>query len=864
MPDEVERLTVAVGADTALLASSFSGVGGMVGRLGKTVSGIGSKITGALGSTGTIVAAGLVVGTIAIAKFAMDAQKDIGAGTRTIRTQTGATGDALKGLAGNMKNVGKGVPESFTEVGGAIAQLNVKLGLSGTPLEKMTTQMLNLSRVGKVDIKEMTDVAAGAFNAWNISTKDQGGSLDYLFKVTQKTGIDIKTLTDTTRSAAPIAQQLGLSFKETAALTGMLSKNGLDATKTFAGFKVAVTNMAKAGKDPRTEFPKVMAAIKGARTETEAITIAAATFGGRVGGTLVGPIRSGKMDFQQFAKAVGLSKDSINKCAGDTLTFGQRMKILGNNVKPILAPIGKGIFIALNYAAKGMIAAVRWIGELIHKIQTSGGVFKTIRDTIKSVFTAIGNAIHTAVKFIISIWTPLAAWFRRNWDAIKTIFTVAWKIIFTYMKVAWKVWTTWFKIEWEIIKVIFRVAVFAIRNIIIPVFKAIIVAVKVIWAVLKPFFQVLWAVLKVQVRIAVWAIRNIILPIFRFIVAAVKVIWNVLKPFFQVLWAIIKAQIQVAVWFIRNIVLPVFRFIVAAAKVIWNALSAFFRVMVSIWRGIWNAIVAVLKLAWDIIVHVFNTIWNPFKAIVLAIFDTVKAIWSGVWNAVKNAAEVVWGAIKTAWHTVIDPLVSIVQTVWDAISGVWSGIWGGITGVVSGVWNALTSVYNSVLKPIVDAVGKVWDAVGGIWSSVWGGITSTIKGIVNAFVRGINVILGGIRGVAGIIGMHGPSDIPTWDTGGLIPGSGRVLINAQPGEYMQQESAVKKYGRSFMDAVNAGAYNPNPALAGAGAGGVSNTYNLYDPVFPGIKQASEADKMIDRYCTKAGRSASHLKRVTPS
>lgn len=54
--------------------------------------------------------------------------------------------------------------------------------------------------------------------------------------------------------------------------------------------------------------------------------------------------------------------------------------------------------------------------------------------------------------------------------------------------------------------------------------------------------------------------------------------------------------------------------------------------------------------------------------------------------------------------------------------------------------------------------------------------------------------------------------------GGPISGPGSstsdsIVIRASNGEYMQSAAAVDKYGRSFMDAVNSGSYNPAAAVA---------------------------------------------------
>jgi hypothetical protein len=84
MPEEIERLTVAVGANTSALSAGLAGISPMLSKLG-----------GLIANPMVAITAGVAIAGVAIAKFAMDAQKDIGTGTRAIRTGTGATGKEL-------------------------------------------------------------------------------------------------------------------------------------------------------------------------------------------------------------------------------------------------------------------------------------------------------------------------------------------------------------------------------------------------------------------------------------------------------------------------------------------------------------------------------------------------------------------------------------------------------------------------------------------------------------------------------------------------------------------------------------------------------------------------------------------------
>lgn len=683
MPDEVERLTVAVGADTALLASAFSGVGGLTKKLGSTISGIGSKITGVLGSTGTIVAAGLVIGTIAIAKFAMSAQKDIGAGTRAIRTGTGATGKSLDALKGSMISVGKTVPQSFSEVGVAIAKMNSRLGLTGKPLEDVTRQVVNLSRMTGVDLNNMIDLTAKTFADWGISTKNQAGSLDFLWKVSHSTGIGIDSLAEkVTKFGAPL-RGMGYSFQESAVLIGQFDKAGVNTDQVMMSMKKGLGELAKAGENPKQALSRLVKEIKNAKTPAEATTIALKTFGARGGVEMADAIRKGTFSIDDMMKKLKGSKETINKAGDDTLTFGQRMKVLGNNVKPLLAPLGKGIFIALNWAVKGLIAAVKWISELIKKIQTGGGTFKTLREIIVVVF----KAIVVAVKVI--------------WAALKTFFTVLFKIL----AIQFKVW------------------VWIIGKIIIPIFKGIVATIKLIWNVVAGYFRFIFKVWK-----GIWNLG----------VAALKLIWGGIKKVWN---AVIGPLIRTvkAVW---NAVSKAWSYvwggkdgkggISGAIKAVWNAIK-------KAWHTIIDPLINTVKFLWNGIGKVWKTLWEGKSG-----KGGIKGVLTGVWSAIKKAWHIVfdplWKVIKFVWNGIGAAWKKSWEGIWKVLSFQWrliQRLWNDTIGKIPGLGGKTTVKVPKVSAPAGSASDKFnktflpWMHGGGEVSMTGGYFLKKKEGVLN-------------------------------------------------------------------------------------------------------------------------------------
>ena len=815
MGSEIERLSVGVGADTSAIGAGFSSVGGLVGKLG-----------GMLGSVGGMIVASIGVAAVAIGTFAVKAAKDIEVGTNKIRTGTGATGDALKDLSGSMKNVGKKVPESFGEIGGAIADLNTRLGLTGKPLEKMTEQMLNLGKVTGEDVSGLIAGTTRVFGDWSVSTEDQSSALDHLFKVSQSTGIGVGTLSEKlVKFGAPL-RQLGFDMETSAALLGKFEKEGVNADLVMGSMRIALGKMARAGEEPIETFKRVTSEIKNAGSAGEANTLALELFGAKAGPDMAAAIREGRFEIDDLMTSLSGSKETINSAAGDTRTLAERMSILGNNAKVIAAPLGKGLLVAAEHAVKGLISAVQWVSAFIEKLQSGGGAFKTAREVIAKTFAVIRDVVATTIGTILAIWNRFG------------------KQLFNIIKVN-------LKLIWDSIKVVFKV----IQGI-FQVFKGIFTGDwSMFWDGIKNIFGGVLDGIKAMFSAAWNTIKNVAAIVWNAISGIAKTIWNAIRAYFQAVLNVYKAIFSAAWNAIKGVVTGIWNAIKGVATAIWNAIKAYFATWLSVVKAIfstaWNAIKSILSTVWNTIKGVATAIWDIIKGYFTTWLSVVKKAFSVAWDIIKGALELVWNTIKGVAETTWNIIKGVVSTVWDGISGVWASVWGGIRAIIDGAWNGIRGVYDSVIVPLYNALASVWDGLGGVWSRVWGGIVGVVKGAVNGLIKGVNLA---IRGINLINPGTDVPPIPQWkDMGGMITGSGRVLVDAEAGEFMMRKRAVRQYGSGMMGAINAGTYKP-----GGGVGGgyvyLSFTMNATSPEY-------DSSRMAELTANKIARRGNHTGRV---
>jgi TP901 family phage tail tape measure protein len=283
--------------------------------------------------TGSVLAAGA-----AITAFSIKAAADFDAASRSIRVATGATGKALQDLEKSFTKTLASVPNSARDVATAIGDLNTRLGLSGKPLEDLSTQVLNLSRITQTEVGALVQSQTRVLGDWGVSAEEAGGKLDLLFKASQSTGIGVDELgRKIVQFGAPL-RQFGFSLEEAAALLGKFEKEGVNTEAVFSGFRALAPKLAKDNIDLAEGFRALAERVKGAKTESEALAIAIAGFGSRAGADFSAAIREGRFEIDGLVASLQKSPETINKAAEDSKGVKEQFQELSNVAGAVLGP----------------------------------------------------------------------------------------------------------------------------------------------------------------------------------------------------------------------------------------------------------------------------------------------------------------------------------------------------------------------------------------------------------------------------------------------------------------------------------------------------------------------------------------------
>lgn len=424
----------------------------------------------------------------------------------SIRIGTGLTGPALEALQNDMKAVAGSVPATFSDASTAVTEFSKRLGLTGQPLQDLSKQVLELSRMTGTDLKTNIDAVAGVMANFGIATGDQGAKLDVLFRASQQSGVAVADLASQMSGAGVVLREIGLSFDQSAAMLATLGKAGIDVGDVMPALSKSLATAAKEGRDASTVFADTFTAIKNSPTDVAAAGVALDVFGAKAGPRLAALIREGKLSFEDMSAALA-NGDGIMAASADTQDFAEKLTTLKNRVFLAIEPIATRVFNAIGDAVEKLAPKIEQLSAYITengtRMKIAAGILGGVLVAALAVATAgmIGFAISTiaATWPILAVIAAVAAiaaamiWAYNNLEAYRILVDTAWATIQTVIDFAWN----------RVIKPAWEALAFWITEVLIPYFTF-------LWNVVKVAFETISAVIS-------FAWNNVIKPVFNFI-----------------------------------------------------------------------------------------------------------------------------------------------------------------------------------------------------------------------------------------------------------------------------------------------------------------------------------------------------------
>lgn len=653
-------------------------------KFSKALDGAALAIGGmALGATGALVKLGT----------------DFDEAFRTIRTGTGATGEAFEGLKDSALSVMDTVPAmdgGMSQISETLADLNTRLGLTDEPLETMTGQMVALSNMGvDADINAVSQ----AMNGFGIEAKDMPDALDGLFQVSQATGLSITDLANSAVKAGPQLRGFGFSMEDSAALVGQMDKAGLDADGTLQRLSRAMSTFAEEGRDAPEALKETITEIDGfieSGDEAAAMNLASDLFGTRGAAQFVDAVKSGALSVEDFMAATGATEDTILGVSEETRTMGESFQLLKQKGETALQPIATklvdALIPALESGAQKLEDFIGWVEDnqgLVKGLATAVGIaaaaFVTWRGAVAAI-TLGQKAFATATALSTGGIKAMNAAMKAN--VIGLIVTAIAGLVaglvwfFTKTETGQKIWQGFMDVlsgAWEWLKDTFT-----------PVFQWMGDVISSVWDGIKTGASWLW--------------ENVLQPIFGFIGTA----WEALSTGIQWYWENVTKRAwdtmsTVISWLWNSVLKPIFGFISTA----WEALSTAIQ-----WA--WNSII---KPAWDAVSAAANWLWNN---VLSPVFDFIKSGWERMSRGIEN----IWNnVIKPAWdafgsvidfvvHNVVEPAFEAVKTALSSVGDFFDSVVDGIKSVWNSLKSALAKPINFLIETVyMNGIKPAWDKI---------------------------------------------------------------------------------------------------------------------------------------------------------
>jgi len=679
----------------------------------------------------------------------------------SIRVGTGASGDALAGLEDSMRKVAGesiGVGSDIGEIGSTLADLNTRLGVTGEPLERLTTQFQQLKGMGiDADINDVT----GAFTQFGIEADKAPEALDDLFRISQATGKSITEITSNLDKSGPALQQFGFGLTESAGLLGALDKAGLDSEKTLGSMTKALGVFAKEGKDPQEALWGTIDSIDEltkAGKNAEAIDLANSIFGAKGGAGFVAAVQSGKFSYDDFMGSIGASGDTISGVAEETADFAEKWDQFKNKAMLAIEPVATAVFNAMvpalekasgaitglfNFLTQTAIPAVKDFGSSLQDagkwVEDNKGKLLGFAAAVSPVLVPllVGLGIHwTALgtKATLSAVAQVRAWAMTKAEAIKSAAISLVNL--------WKLGAGWIATGAQAMLGAGRVAAaWAIAKAqAAGALVASIAAVGAGWIAtgaraLIGAGQVAaaWAIAKAQAAGALVAS-----------IAAVGAGWIATGA-----RALIGAGQVAAAWAIG---LGPIAWVTAAIAAVVGALTWFFT-QTETGKAVWASFTSFLSTAWQATVDALIGAWNWVKT---AVIDA----WNFAWAGVQANWALVTGALSSGWTWLKDTFVAVWTWIKTAVLDAWNLYWGLVQSgfqitmnALTGAWNWMKDMLSAGWNFIRDAVINAFQNALNVFRGVFQGIMNALSGswdfLKNAMMAGWNWInsnvLGGFR-----------------------------------------------------------------------------------------------------------------------
>jgi len=153
------------------------------------------------------------------------------------------TSQAFKDLENTAMDLGASTKYTASQVGEGMKFLAMA-GFDATQQMKAMPDMLKLATVGNIDLATAADIASNTLGAFKMDASEMNRVANVMSATMTRSNVDMLMLADTFKYAAPIANAVGMSIEDLAAMTGLLGDVGIQGSMAGTALRASMIRLA--------------------------------------------------------------------------------------------------------------------------------------------------------------------------------------------------------------------------------------------------------------------------------------------------------------------------------------------------------------------------------------------------------------------------------------------------------------------------------------------------------------------------------------------------------------------------------------------------------------------------------------------
>lgn len=558
----------------------------------------------------------------------MDAWAKIDEGQDTIIAKTGATGAAAEEMGEIYNRVYGSMPAESKVVGEAIGELNTQFGLQGTALEDATRYLLKYTEVNGSQATPAIQSVKAAMDQFGLSADDLSHVLDVVTQAGQATGVQTEQLLNTITRGAPVLQDMGLSFEESATLLSQLEQSGVSGSRALSYLTQAqsvATDKEKTLNEALSEFNQVA---NSSASDADKLTAAYDLFGTKGANKMLQAAEDGRLNFENLSAAVSDAGGTVSDTYEAMIDPIDQVQVAQQNLDLALGEVGTTVQNMLSPAINGAVGFIQGLVSAFLNLDPNVQTAIVTIGAIAAAFVAVVAVVATA-QTAFTMFAPIIASMGAIFSSVGTAISGVFGII--------------------------------AANPIILIIGGIIAAIALLianWDTVRAAAQNLWNALVTiwqgicdSIANFVMSIPETISSVWDSITQTAQNVWNGIKDFIASIWDGITQGISNAITTIQTTVSTIFN---AIGTTIGNIFTNIRSTVSSVWNSISSAISGVV---------------NGISSTISSVFNGVSSTVSSIFNSIKSTVESVWNGIKEAISTPINAAKDLVKSAIDSIKG---------------------------------------------------------------------------------------------------------------------------------------------------------------------------------------------------